>query len=194
MPQERAGRGHARRAPAGPPPGRLRAHPGGDGRTVSRRRLERPGRAQPERRRSQRHPLELRRRLGHRRGRPADDQARAPGPVERLRAAGRRAPSTSGTATATGRYSLYSTRHRRELPARRAGGRRRRRRDVHEHLPGLLLGPLAAHPLRGLPEPRRRRRTPRTRSRHRRSRSRRTPATRCTRRTGTARASGNLRR
>ena len=27
---------------------------------------------------------------------------------------------------------------------------------VHQHLPGLLLGPLAPHPLRGLPEPGRR--------------------------------------
>ena len=44
----------------------------------------------------------------------------------------------------------------RELPARRPGGRRQRRRDVHDDLPGLLLGPLAARPLRGLSEPRRR--------------------------------------
>ena len=50
--------------------------------------------------------------------------------------------------------AVLAGRHRPELPARRAGGRRRRRRDVHEHLPGLLFGALAAHPLRGLSEPR----------------------------------------
>ena len=47
---------------------------------------------------------------------------------------------------------------RRELPARRAGDRRRRTGDVHQHLPGVLLGPLAAHPLRGVPGPGRDRR------------------------------------
>ena len=56
-------------------------------------------------------------------------------------------------ATATTRCTRRASAER-ELPARRPGGRRRRRRDVHEHLPGLLPGPLAAHPLRGLPEPR----------------------------------------
>ena len=132
---------------------RLRAHPGGDGRAVSRRRLERPGRARPERRRSQRHPHELRRLLGHRRGRPADDQARASGHV------GNGCAALAGGAV----YVWHCDRdgpvlplhaHRPELPARGAGGRRRRRRHVHEHLPRLLLGPLAAHPLRGLPESR----------------------------------------
>ncbi len=46
--------------------------------------------------------------------------------------------------------------HEPELPARRAGGRRQRRRDVHDDLPGLLCGPLAAHPLRGVSKPLRR--------------------------------------
>ena len=52
-----------------------------------------------------------------------------------------------------GRYSMYSPgRRERELPARRPGGRRGRRGHLHQHLPGLLLGPLAARPLRGLSE------------------------------------------
>ena len=56
-----------------------------------------------------------------------------------------------------GQYSMYDRGHRRrELPARRAGERQRRQGHVQEHLPGRLLGPLAAHPLRGLREPRRR--------------------------------------
>ena len=54
-----------------------------------------------------------------------------------------------------GNYSLYSqAAAERELPPRRPGGRRRRRRDVRLDLPGLLPGPLAAHPLRGLSQPR----------------------------------------
>ncbi len=123
------------------PPRRAPAHasgdcapdPGGDGRAVSRRRLERPGRARPERRRSQRHPHELRRLLGHRRGRPADDQARAPGHVERLRGPGRRRRLRLALRPRRAVLALHA--HRRELPARGAGGRRRRRRHVHEHLP-----------------------------------------------------------
>ena len=43
-----------------------------------------------------------------------------------------------------------------ELPARRAGERRRREALVPDDLPGGVLGPLAAHPLRGLRGPRRR--------------------------------------
>ncbi len=39
----------------------------------------------------------------------------------------------------------------RELPPRRPGHRRRGQGPVHQHRPGLLLRPLAAHPLRGLP-------------------------------------------
>ena len=50
-----------------------------------------------------------------------------------------------------GRYSLYSDGVTDgELPPRRPGSRRRRRRHVRQHLPRLLLGPVAAHPLRGL--------------------------------------------
>ena len=58
-----------------------------------------------------------------------------------------------------GLYSLYSEGvDRRELPARRPGDRRRRTGALHEHLPGVLLGALAARPLRGVREPRRGRR------------------------------------
>ncbi len=56
-----------------------------------------------------------------------------------------------------GNYSLYSQAAAEpELSSRRAGGRRRRDRHLPEHLPGLLFGPLAAHPFRGLSEPGRR--------------------------------------
>ena len=73
-----------------------------------------------------------------------------------------------------GRYSLYSSgRDEPELPARHAGGRRERKVTFHVDLPGLLRGPLAAHPLRGVSQPCRRRRAWRTRSPRRRSRCRR---------------------
>ena len=38
--------------------------------------------------------------------------------------------------------------------------------DFHDDLPGMLLGPLAAHPLRGVPEPRRRHRSVEQQGRH----------------------------
>ena len=44
---------------------------------------------------------------------------------------------------------------RRELPARRPGERRRRQAHVQDDLPRRLHGPLAAHALRGVREPRR---------------------------------------
>ena len=79
-------------------------------------------------------------------------------------------------------------RRRRELPARRAGDRRRRSGDVHEHLPGVLLGSLAAHPLRGVPEPRRGDER-RQQGRHvTAGPARRTPATSCTPPRATSRA------
>jgi Dioxygenase len=54
-----------------------------------------------------------------------------------------------------GRYSMYDQGHRRrELPARRPAERQRRQARLHEHLPGGVRGSLAAHPLRGLREPR----------------------------------------
>ena len=46
-------------------------------------------------------------------------------------------------------------RRRPELPAGSAGDGRQRRGHLHHDLPRVLLGPLAPHPLRGLPEPRR---------------------------------------
>ena len=53
-----------------------------------------------------------------------------------------------------GAYSMYGQGiTRRELPARRPGDGRQRQGDVHEHLPGRVLRSLAAHPLRGVPEP-----------------------------------------
>ena len=167
------------RATAAAPPRRQRRRdvraarsiPGGDRRALPRRRLERPRRADPERRRAQRHPLELRLVDDGRRGRPADDQADHPRRGERLRAAGRR-----------GRVRLA-------LRPRRAATRCTREgvtdenylRGVQEAdddgivtfktiFPACYSGPLAAHPLRGLPEPRRGDRRAATRSRPRRSR------------------------
>ena len=76
----------------------------------------------------------------------------------------------------------------RELPARRPGGRRRRHRDLHQRLPGVLLGALAAHPFRGLSEPRPRdRREQQDRDVPDRA-ARRTPATSSTRPPATSRA------
>ena len=60
------------------------------------------------------------------------------------------------------------------------------------HLPGLLPGPLAAHPLRGLSRASRPRTTRRTRSRPPRSRCRRTSATRSTRPSGYEQSVQNL--
>jgi hypothetical protein len=62
----------------------------------------------------------------------------------------RATPSTSGTA-----IESPSTRCTHEaggeLPARRPGDRRQGSGHVHLDLPGLLPGPVAPHPLRGLP-------------------------------------------
>ncbi len=50
-----------------------------------------------------------------------------------------------------GRYSMYSEGATdAELPAGVQADRHERCRRVHEHLPRVLLGPLAAHPLRGV--------------------------------------------
>ena len=74
---------------------------------------------------------------------------------ERLRAARRRRglrlalrPARAGT-----RCTRQGVTNENYLRGVQADGRRRHR-HVHEHLPGLLLGTLAAHPLRGVPEPR----------------------------------------
>ena len=54
-----------------------------------------------------------------------------------------------------GRYSLYSQGvTRRELPARRPGDRWPRPGEVHHGLSRVLLRPLAAHPFRGVSQPR----------------------------------------
>ena len=75
---------------------------------------------------------------------------------ERLRAAGqcRRLPVALRPRGPV--LALLAGRRGPELPARRPGGRCRRHRHLHQHLPGLLLGPLAARPLRDLPVDRRR--------------------------------------
>ena len=105
--------------------GQLCARARGDRRAVPGRRLQRPERPRRERRRAQRHPLELRLVDDRRRGRPAHD----PADVQDARTTARRWPaprSTSGTATATAATRCTRRRDGRELPARRAGGRRRR--------------------------------------------------------------------
>ena len=130
----------------------LRRHPRGDRGPLPGRRLQRARRARPERGRPQRHPVELRVSTTVA-GDPADDRADGPGRAPTApRSPARR--STSGIATATGEYSLYSQAVTDENYLRGVqAADDERRRDVHEHLPGLLLGSLAAHPLRGLPEP-----------------------------------------
>ena len=131
----------------------------------------------------------LRRVVGHGRGRAADDPAPDPGRGQRLRAARGRRGLHLALRPRGPLLALLPGRRGPELPARRPGGRRRRDGDVHQHLPGLLLGPLAAHPLRGLPDARPRRPTPATGSRRRRSPCRRTSATRSTADRATSRAS-----
>ena len=71
----------------------------------------------------------------------------------RLRAARRRRRLRLALRPRRQLLDVLRRRRRRELPARRAGDRRRRAGHVHQHLPGVLLGSLAAHPLRGVPEP-----------------------------------------
>ena len=92
-----------------------------------------------------------------------------------------------------GDYSMYEDASDAELPARRAGGRRQRRRVVHQHLPRVLLGSLAARALRGLPECRRRDERRRQARRPRSSRSPRTRATRCTPRVATSESASTMR-
>ena len=90
------------------PTRRRASHPRGDRRPVPGRRLERPRRAEPERRRPPGHPLELRVVDGHRR---RAFRCRSSSPSRTPRRTARRSParpSTSGTATGTGNYSLYS--------------------------------------------------------------------------------------
>ena len=105
------------------------------------------------RRRPQGHPVELRVVVGRRRRRSALDQPRARG-RRRLRAARRRGGLRLALRPGRQLLAVLAGRGERELPPRRPGRRRRRRRDVRLDLPGLLPGPLAAHPLRGLSQPR----------------------------------------
>ena len=167
----------------------VRGHPRGDRGSISGRRVERARHPGPEWRRPGGHPVELRDFDDGRGGGAADDQAGDPGSGGRLHAARRRRRLRLALRPGGPLLDVFAGCHQRELPARRPGRGRRRGRDVHQRLPRLLLGPLAAHPLRGLPEPRRRRPTRRTRSRRRRSPCPRPRAPRSTRPTATARAS-----
>ena len=120
-----------------------------DRRALPGRRLERRERARRLGHRAQRHPLELRLVDDGRRGRAAHDRAHGAGCRDGQRARRRR---RLPLALRPRRQLLALPRRRRgrELPARGAGDRRERHRAVHVDLPGLLLGPLAAHPLRGV--------------------------------------------
>ena len=125
--------------------------PRGDRRPVPGRRHERARRPHRERRRAQRHHHVVRRVLGHGRRGAADDPAPDPGRGQRLRAARGRRGLHLALRPRGPLLALLPGRRGPELPARRPGGGRRRDGDVHQHLPRLLLGALAAHPLRGLP-------------------------------------------
>ena len=100
--------------------------------------------------------VELRLGLGRR---PPGCRSRSTSPCSTSQPAARppRAPpSTCGTATATAATRCTTPRSRDEnylrgVQVADADGTG----DVHQHLPRRLLGALAAHPLRGLPEPRR---------------------------------------
>ena len=108
--------------------------PRGDRRPLPGRRLERRERADRERHRPQRHHQQLRRRLRRRPRRAADDHAQGARHRQRLRAArgGRRLPLALRPERAL--LALLRRRDRRELPARRAGGRCGRHRHLHQHL------------------------------------------------------------
>ena len=121
----------------------------------------------------------------HGRGRAAGARADHPGPGQRTTRRSPGSPSTSGTATARAgtRCTPRAWRTRTTCAASRSPTPTAR--SVHQHLPGLLLRPLAAHPLRGLP---RRGVDHRLRQRHRHlpgGASRRTSATRSTPRRAT---------
>ena len=59
---------------------------------------------------------------------------------EELRATGQRRGLRLALRPRRELLAVLAGRHERELPARRPGGRRRRDRDLHQHLPGLLPG------------------------------------------------------
>ncbi len=144
----RNGRRHRRR-------GRGRRDPRGDGRALPGRRQQRAQRADRVGRRTKRHQVQLRRRLG--RGGRHRDHGRAQGvrPQRRQRHAARRGRDLPVALRPRGPLLAVRRRdRRRELPPRRPGGRRRGQPDLHDDLPGLLRRSLAAHALRGLREPR----------------------------------------
>ena len=93
---------------------------------------------------------------GRRRPSPRASRSRSASPSRtgRLRAAGRRRGLRLALRSRWQLLDVLAGGRVRELPARRPGRRRRRGRRVRLHLPGCVPGPLAAHPLRGLPEPR----------------------------------------
>ena len=130
----------------------LCARAGRDRGSVPGRRVERPEHPGRERCRAQRHPLELRVVDDCCRGRPACDPADGPG--RRMRSAGGRGGLPLALRPGRQLLDVLGGGSRRELPAWRPGGRRHGPRHVQQRLPGLLPGPLAAHPLRGVPEPR----------------------------------------
>ena len=172
--------------------GRLRDHSQRDGRTVPGRRLQRTGRAQRERRRAQRHHVQHRFGVRSRGRRAADDHPHARRHRERLLRVRRRRGVRLALRPGGALLDVLRWGHRPELPPRRAGSRRQRSGHVHEHLPGGVLGTVAAHPLRGVPE-RRRRRPPRKGCLPRpRSPFRRTPAMPCTPPTGYEQSVRNL--
>ena len=143
-----------RRRPRRPP--RLRRAPSTGSRkrrgSLPGRRVERPERAGAERRGARRHPLELRGLLG-------TVAAGVPLTIDLtlVDVDGGGVP-LEGAAVYLWHCDIdgalldvLAGRRGRELPARRAGGRSQRHGHVHEHLPGCVLGSLAAHPLPGLP-------------------------------------------
>ena len=170
---------------------RRRGDPGGDGRPVPRRRVQRAGRARPERGGALRHHRQLRGRLGHGRGSAADDPAEDPRRERRGRLALRRRGRLPVALQPRGRVlDVLRERRGRELPARRAGGGRRRARSssrASSRRRTTAAGRTSTS--RSTPRsttPRR----PATGSAPRRSRCRRTSARRSTRtRTGTTPAS-----
>ena len=103
----------------------LRRDPGGNGRALPGRRLQRTERPVRGRRGQERHPLEFRLVEHRRRGRPPRDQAHDPGRRRGLRAARRGGRLPLALRPRRGVLALLELGRRRELPARRPGGGRR---------------------------------------------------------------------
>ena len=154
------------------------------------RRLERPQRPEPERDRPQGHPLELRHVDDKAAGVPLTIKLTIQDARQRLRAAPGRRRLPLALRPGRQLLALLAGRRERELPARRPGDRRLRRRHVHSRSFPRATRAAGRTSTSRSTRISRRRPTRRTRSRPPRSPSPRTPAPSSTQRPATRAASG----